>query len=122
MELLLIFLGGVAVGLLASLIITVVVVTLRKIFEHCKHIIRIQKAKQLLAELFKGRKQTENELSEKELRELLAEDDVVTVRGDKTNVTADDVKIFHGTNGTDVKLSRALDRHPNGVLVDPAAV
>lgn len=121
MGLLLYFLGGAAIGLIAALIITVAIVTVRKIIEHCRYRIRIHKAKKLLEELFQETEQNEHELSEDELRDLLADDDVIAVR-DTTNVTADDIKIFHGTNGTDVKLSRTLDRYPDGVLIDPAAI
>ena len=121
MELLLYFLGGAALGLIASLIITLAVVTVRKIIERCKYRMRIHKMKQLWAELMRDREKKEHEVTGNELRDLLDDEDVITVR-DTTNVTADDIKIFHGTNGTDVKLSRTLDKYSDGVLIDPVAV
>lgn len=121
MGLLLYFLGGAAIGLIASLIIEVVVVTVRKIIERCKDIVKILKAKKLIEELMRDREKKEHKVTGDELRDLLDDEDVIAVR-DTTNVTADDIKIFHGTNGTDVKLSRTLDRYTDGVLIDPAAI
>ncbi len=122
MGILLSVLVGVAAGAIMSLIITVLVVTVKKILEECKYRISVQKAKILIKELERNSRKEKYVAAAAELKSLLDEDDVITTKEGVENLTADDIKIFRGEQGIDVKLSSFLDKHPEGVVIDPAAV